>query len=1022
MRLRTFAALFAVLLLALPAAAQEQRGTVEGIVKDASGAILPGVTIELKGTNGAVVNTVSDAQGVYRFPSVAPDTYVVSANLQGFGPGKVENVRVGLGEIKKVDFALAVAGVAETVQVTAESPLVDVKQTARQTNIRAEQVALIPHGRDFTTLVTQAPGANNEMKLGGLSIDGASASENRYIVDGIETTNLQSGLSGKNVIVDFIDEVQVKSSGYTAEYGGATGGVINAVTKSGTNDWHGYGLLNWQGDKTSGGNTPAFGNVIGSGINTGAKTLRISLTDQNAAEYVTYPNDSYNRVEPGFALGGPIFRNRAWFFGAYQPALTPIDRTLTLRATGQPITVTRKDNVQYITANQTSQLGDKLRTRVAYNNSWSKQDGLLPSLNGTDALGTNYAKSSTFPNWSVSANADWIVSPKMFVGARGGYYLADQFDTNVPVEPQFDFRTSNVGFLDVPASLQHPTGFLSVLSNSKVDRDKQTRGYFQADSTWYASLAGQHQVKVGVQVDRLGNDVLRGNSRPVVRLFWDQPLSSGSPVQRGTYGYYEVRSNGVDPSKGIITEGNVRSTNVGLFAQDSWTISNRLTINFGVRTEREEVPAYTTGPDIPDFGVKFGFADKLAPRVGFAYDLSGNGRTKAFGSWGVFYDIFKLELPRGSFGGDKWLSYYYTLDQADYTTLLNNSSCPPACPGTIIRGAPTAANPIGGIDFRHPSFGSDAIEPNLKPMRSQEATFGIDHELNNVMAVSAHYVHKQLDRAVEDTGSLDADGNEIYIIANPSEGLTAEAYNGVAMPKPKRQYDGIEFSFEKRLSNRWFLRSSYLLSRLWGNYSGLSQSDENGRTSPNVGRGYDYPIMMFTGNGQESYGRLGTDRPHQFKAQFIYQLPKGTSLGLNQYVASGVPVTREAAVLPTSNYPVQYLGRGSDGRTPTFSQTDFYVQHEFRLGTKAIQLNATVQNLFNQKTATSLFVTQLRSGNGLTFDQAAFYAGQIDFNSLITAASAAVAPGSPSFQDPRFLKPNDFQTPILARFGVKFVF
>jgi outer membrane receptor protein involved in Fe transport len=133
--------------------------------------------------------------------------------------------------------------VTETVQVTAETPLVDVRQSSRATNIRAEQVDLLPKGRDFTTLVTQAPGANQETKLGGLSIDGASAGENRYIIDGIETTNLQSGTSGKNVIVDFIEEVQVKSSGYTAEFGGATGGVINAVTKSGTNDFHGSALL-----------------------------------------------------------------------------------------------------------------------------------------------------------------------------------------------------------------------------------------------------------------------------------------------------------------------------------------------------------------------------------------------------------------------------------------------------------------------------------------------------------------------------------------------------------------------------------------------------------------------------------------------------------------------------------------------------------------------------------------------------------------------------------------------------------
>jgi hypothetical protein len=1003
MRTRVFAALVAIALFAWPVAAQEQRGSIEGVVKDASGGVLPGVTVTLAAATGVKLEAVSNESGQYRFPAVPIGTYTLSTTLQGFGPSKVDNVVVGLGEVKKVDFSLSLAGVTESVQVTAESPLVDVKQASRQTNIRAEQVALLPHGRDFTSLVTQAPGANNESKLGGLSIDGASASENRFIVDGIETTNLQNGLSGKNVIVDFIDEVQVKSSGYTAEYGGAMGGVINAVTKSGTNDWHGAGLFNWQGS-----NTEAARN----------KTLRLSLTNSNNAEYITYPEDSYNRTEPGFTLGGPILKNKAWFFGGYQPALTPTTRTVDAASSGNASALSvsnkQKNQVQYITANQTAQWSNSFRTRVAYNNNWSRAEGLLPSLNGTDAAGTNYSKSSTFPNWSLSGNADWTISQRLVAGFRGGYYLSDQYDSNVPVEPQFSFQNGNVDLAGVPSQYQHPSGFLSVLSNSKVDTDKQTRGYFQGDVTWYGEAAGRHELKAGVQLDRLGNDVLRGNARPVVRLFWNQALSTGSPVQSGQYGYYEVRSNGVDPTKGIITQGDVHSNLVGLFVQDAWTINNKLTVNAGLRTEREEVPAYATGSDIPAYGIKFGFGDKLAPRVGFAYDVKGDGRTKAFGSWGIFYDIFKLELPRGSFGGDKWLSYYYTLDNPNYTALIG-TGCPPACDGTLIRGP---------IDFRHPSFGSDAIEPDLKPMRQQEATFGVDHELTNVMALQVHYVHKQLDRAIEDTGSLDADGNEIYIIANPGEGLTQAAFPGIAMPKPKRQYDSVEVALEKRLANRWFLRGSYLWSRLYGNYSGLSQSDESGRTSPNVGRGYDYPIMMFSGDGQPNYGPLGTDRPHQFKAQFIYQLPIGTTVGLNQYVQSGVPVSREAAVLPTSNYPVQYMGRGSDGRTPVFSQTDFYIQHDFRLpGNKRFQINANVLNLFNQRTAVSKFSTQLRSGNGLTFDEAAFYAGQVNFDQLIAAGvAAAQAAGKASYVDPRFLMANDFQAPLIARFGVKFIF
>lgn len=985
----------AVLLFAWPAAAQEQRGTIEGTVKDTSGAVLPGVTVEATAANGAVITAVTDGTGTFRFPSVAPGTYSLSANLTGFAPQTLGDIRVGLGQIKRVDFSLSLAGVTESVQVSAESPLVDVRQTTRQTNIRNEQIELLPKGRDFTTLVTQAPGANQESKLGGLSIDGASAGENRYIIDGIETTNIESGVSGKNLIADFIEEVQVKSSGYTAEFGGATGGVINVITKSGTNNWHGSAGLQFQGDALEGGRRP---------------TLRINLTDASVAEYITYPEDEETRIEPGFALGGPIFRNRAWFFGAYQPALTTNTRTVNPDTAGNPSansqSAEQTAQVQYATGNVTSQLTDSLRGRLAFNNSWSRTKGLLPSLTGTDPAGTNYSKTSTFPNYTVSGNMDWVATPNLFFGVRGGYYFSDQYDTNVIEEPRIIFSVgNNLGFPGVPENLQRSSGFQSIPTNFKVTRDQLTRAYGQADGTVYGNLAGSHQVKFGVQLDRVGNNVLSGESNNLVRIIWDRSLSTGSPVQRGTYGYYQVRSNGVAPNQGFITEGDIHTTNIGLFIQDAWTINNRLTINAGIRTERERVPTYTVGEDIPEFGLEFSFADKLAPRVGAAYDINGDGRWKAFASWGVFYDIFKLELPRGSFGGDKWLEYYYTLDTFDWTSLDPGPACPPACSGTLIRGP---------IDFRHPSFGSDSIDPDLKPMRQQEATAGIEHQLSDRIAMSLRYVHKQLDRTIEDAGALDAQGNEIYVVANPGEGLTAFAHPGVPYPKAVRDYDSVELAVEKRFADNWYLRSSYLWSRLYGNYSGLSQSDENGRTSPNVGRVFDYPMMMFQDGGQASFGPLATDRPHQFKTQFIYQFDFGTSVGLNQYVASGLPVTRELGIYPTSNLPVQYLGRGSDGRTPTFSQTDLSLQHRFNLrGTQALQLELNVLNLFNQDTAVSKF-SRYHYSNGVVPDEDAFYAGTQTLASLIQSQGVE--------QHPQFLMDNGFQAPLQARFGVKFLF
>ena len=386
-------------MFAWPIAAQEQRGSIEGVVKDSSGAVLPGVTVEARSSAGAVLSSTTDTEGAYRFPSVAPGTYEITATLQGFTPKKQADVSVGLGQIKKVDLALGLAGVAESVQVVAESPLVDVKQSARQTNISREQIDLLPKGRDFTTLVTQAPGANTEAKLGGLSIDGASAGENRYIIDGIETTDIQQGISGKNVIADFVEEIQVKSSGYSAEFGGATGGVINVITKSGTNALHGNALFNFQGDQLSGGAVPAegFTDVFGTGI----PSLRINPLNSDLAEYITYPEDKVSRVEPGFALGGPIVTNRAWFFGAYQPTFTSIERTVNATTSsnpaGQPNSATRKRQEQYITANLTGQMSDSLRGRVAFNNSWRQLKGLLPTPDATDPAGSDYGKTSNIP-------------------------------------------------------------------------------------------------------------------------------------------------------------------------------------------------------------------------------------------------------------------------------------------------------------------------------------------------------------------------------------------------------------------------------------------------------------------------------------------------------------------------------------------------------------------------------------------------------------------------------------------------
>lgn len=1002
-RISSAAMLCLLLLFAGSAAAQEQRGSIEGIVKDTSGAVLPGVTVEARSTGGVVVTATSDRDGAFRFPAVAPGDYDVTASLAGFNSRKFDRVQVLLGQIKTLQFVLSVAGVAETVQVTAESPLVDVRQSARATSIRTEQVDLLPKGRDYTNLVTQIAGANQETnKLGGISIDGASAGENRYLVDGAETTNLRNGTQATLILPDFVEEIQVKSSGYAAEYGGATGGVISMITKSGTNQWHGNGLFYFEGSALQADTIDSAGGGTTSG---NPQILRLQLGNSDLAEVVKFKGDSYRRAELGFSLGGPLLKDKTWFYAAYQPTLRQYERTTPARTTGEAVTTVSKRPRQFFSANNTTQIGSNLRTRVVYNNSWSKEDGQLVNINGTDPIGTNYATGTTYPNWTMSGSADWVATSNFYMGFRGAYYTSDIQNFGIPSVDRYLFVTTNTGLAGVPADLVRATGFSSVPTITASKFDKQKRLAFQVDGTVYGNFAGRHTIKGGLQVDQRGNDVLSGEQGNLIRLYWGRAFSG----QQGPFGYYRVRTNGVNPQLGFITEGNVSTNLYGLFIQDDWTLNNRLTVNLGLRTESERVPAFAAGPGIPTNGIEFPFADKLGPRAGFAWDVKGDGRWKAYGSWGIFYDIFKFELPRGSFGGDKWLEYFYTLDTPNWNTLGDAANCPPACPGTLLAGP---------IDFRRPSFGSDAIDPNLKPMKSQEASFGLEHQLSPVLAVSTRYIRKWLDRAVEDTGSLDAAGNEVYIIANPGFGLTELAFvdPNVPLPKAKRQYDAVEFAITKNLSNNYFLRASYLYSRLWGNYSGLSQSDENGRTSPNVGRAFDYPLMSFDQNAKPVYGLLGTDRPHQLKVQAIYQPVSGLTLGVYQNVSSGIPRTRELAWNPSSQYPLQYLGRASDGRIATYTQTDFLVQQEFKLaGDKRIQISLNVLNLFNQKNPVNYFPTENAAGTSINFNERAFYLGQTPNFETLKAQQ-----GVPT--DPRFLQNNAWQTPLNARFGVKFLF
>lgn len=1008
--------LAAILLVAVPASAQEMRGSIQGVVKDSSGGVLPGVTVEAKSPSlVGVQTTVTDTDGVYRFPSLSLGKYTVSANLQGFGPAKVDNVDLSTpGATLKIELTLSVAGVNVAETVKGEPPLIDVKANAATSSVSSDIIDLIPKGRNFTSALTQIPGTNNESRFGGIMIDGASASENRYVVDGMDTTNLRTGVSQKDVITDFIQNIQVKQSGYNAEFRAATGGVISAITKSGGNVYH--------GDAGTYYSSNAFLGKI-------RQTLRALPSDASKAEYIVTPRDKNTyTVDPVFDIGGPIFKNKVWFFAGYNPSFNRGERTVTWVTPGtNPATQTFNVETPYdrtANYNATSQLTKSVRARFTGSNERVRGQLGLPGIepNGTSTSNATLfnprstKRGDSFVD-SYSGTIDWVANNKFFVALQGGYFGYGSHDAGAAFFPGTvrTFGQSNVGLAGVPADLQHISGYTDNITNSFNVHDNYGRIIVDANATWFGRWKGDHAVKFGALYERLSNDADSGQQGTNINFSWGSSytkLSGGTA--KGTYGYYTVSQQ--------FTKGAIHSNNYGVFAQDAWTVNNKLTVNYGVRLEQETVPSYRA----ENPSLVFGWGEKIAPRVGFAYDITGDSRWKAYGSWGQFYDVFKLELPRGAWGAERWIQYMYTLDTPNWTT-IDCSGVPgatPACPGTFIEQN----------DRRHVSNGQgldNLVDPNLKPVKTGEMTLGLDHELGRSLSIGLRYAHKWFIRTIEDVGVIVDGIGEVFYIANPAEGLGKSPLKADSLgnqvpdtPKPVRKYDGLELSVKKRLSSNWQATTSFLVSRLWGTYSGLANSDEGTRLSPGVTRMYDGLYMSFDQAGNIIYGRLQSDRPYQFKLQSSYRFKWGTDVGVNFQATSG---TLQTSQVTYQTVPVDYKGRGDLGRSPMFNQTDLLISHNIRLPKHTnVSLQANITNLFDQDIWLAEGVTPYRDAlnipvpTGKTVGTAFFVPGGVNVDALYASQNAADA--TKARRSPTYKLPSAFQGARSIRLFAKFTF
>lgn len=1002
---------FAFLVGAVPLVAQELTGAIEGAAKDSSGAVLPGVTVEASSSGIGTVVATSDARGNYRFPRVPTGVYSVRATLMGYKPAGASNVNVTLGKTATVNLTMEPGVVTEEITVTAEAPMVDITRSATATSIAREQIEFIPKGRDFTSVVTQAAGASREPFLQGLSIDGASGAENRFILDGLDTTHPyngvsgqqfsttpNSGIGGQGIVTDFVEEIQVKSAGYAAEFGGSVGGVVNVITKSGSNDISGS-LLGYYTDSSWEGK------------------VRPTFYESDPTLYRTFRKDDETRFEPGGMVGGPIMRDQMWFFAGYNPTLASVTRT----PDGSTTDYDQDTTIDYFTANLKGNVGSKLLFKLGLSYTNNEVEGVLPAQDGTTPATANLNITTKTPVSSYSLYGDYIPTSNFYLSARAGYYNWDTKTAGVNATNRMVFTGSNAQFLPAGDPLIRPGGFQSIPNASiqEVAFDQWERQAGGIDGNLFVTGLGHHAFKAGVQVEEIKNEVSSGEFGNLITFRWNLPDPRSLGV-RGTYGSVGVRR--------FRTQGGSDSNNLGIYIQDSWTVIPTLTLNLGVRTEKEYVPYYghRVDPSLPEWLTSWDFEDKIAPRLGFAWDAMSNHRLKVYGSYGTYYDIMKIDMSRQSGGAARWIDYWYPLETTDWTTIpgqcqisTNDQSFNP-CP---------SLGPNRSIDLRLPTDPSEGVDPNLKPMEQREYQLGAEFQLTPQSVVAVRYVNKKLINAIEDVGVTIVlpNGNlaELFFTANPGKGIVAGGVEGCPQcahqPTAKRDYEAVTLSYNRAFRDNWSVRGNYTWSELIGNYSGLASSDEFGRNDPNIERAFDHLHNAFDQNGRETVGPLNTDRPHRVGAQVLYRAPWGSQLGLNTHWMSGTPISEEVTFVGVPFFP---HGRKNHGRYDDLSATDLLLSHSFQFGGYFLEASINVLNLFDEDTVTRVGTNHYRvdlcthgqsTGRLPCTPQkaaAVFFEKAFDTDAIMAGATV----------QPNYLKAISFQAPRSIRLGVKLTF
>ncbi|MBA6350755.1 TonB-dependent siderophore receptor [Colwellia sp. BRX9-1] len=793
----------------------------------------------------------------------------------------------------------------------------------------------IPIGRSLTDVIMLTPGTvKGDTAFGNLpAINGASVAENVFYVNGLNITNVRNNTGFSTVPFDMFESVEVITDGYSAQYGRYHGGMINAETKSGSNEFKAGINLSYE---------PDF-----------LRESSPSVTLADGSYFIDNRASEYSNIDTNLWASGALIEDQLFFYVLFNPRKVEYSNFVS-----DPINPGPNNKARYQVTEEDPYWGMKLDGYITDNNLLeftlfsdssnnatqivSPHGDTIESRNGVDYTGGT--------NWTLKYTS--IITDDLALSVQYGVHEAERTSKN-----ELDDNPVVYYLYESTGEFVKQGQFLNFL----IDEGDDERQTIRVDINW---TLGSHELSFGLDAEKLTANQRTINSGGAYYLLYVDDYTDPDNPQ-----FRQVRHRQYESG------GSYESENIAYYLEDKWQATDLFTVNFGLRSDSFK--------NADGVGENFSTMDNnWAPRLGLTYDLSADGRTRLWLNAGRFYSPIPMNANLRLGGSETYRQDYYAFDGfADPILQIPNIS------GT----------PIYYFDHYNngsPPENYDIADKDLKPMTSDNVNIGFQMPVTDNWLLTIEGTYRNLAMAVEDinvdtsfnrylerefnASCTRCSGSHYYVLANPGQDVTIKAnpdydgplqYQEYTIPaadlghaKPERTYTAMSFSVEHAWDGLWMLNATYTWSKSKGNYEGLVRSDnrqDNTRINTGITPQYDLPGLM-----DGSYGDLPNDRRHQVKIYGAYQITEQISLAANFSYQTGRPVNafgyhptdESAQAYDAESFYAQgqLVPRGSKGRTDSVMTLDVSASYQFDLDDSTVILRVEVFNLLNSASVTQV--------------------------------------------------------------------